>query len=751
MDDGSRIRTVGPRRMHARAAPRGSSADLLLELATRPTARELLGGYGVSSAHLAQAYEQWRDELGPEPADWHHRLSQRGLVGDGDLGQLLAIVRTAESHAYQLLEAVGIPCAQLRRQLIDRARELGASRSSAQRLPPASPPSAPPSSPRRTAGLTRPDLPPGAPRRGVRQSAGLRATEPAVERSPQRRPESRPEPRPEVRAGRTLRSVDVRKLPPLEGRDRELRILADALSRRAPRAPLLVGEHGSGRSLLARHVAGLLDSPVFRLEATSYEDDDELRADLEAVGQAGGIAIFDDLDRIATDTPPPFLAALAQAWAGVKPRVLTVVSHESRARLASWLPGVLDTLDEIRLDPLDPTSAHQAFKRAAPTVLEGHELGLASGANVGDVARLADRYLTGMAMPGRALDLLDLACARARRQGEAELRAETWVEVVCERTGLPRARVEGHGDQEVLNLEQTLARRVVGHGPPIQALASLIRRNRAGFRSGRPIATALLLGPSGIGKTEIAKALASALFERPDALVRLDMSEYAESHAVARVVGAPPGYVGHEQGGALTDPLLAQPHRVVLLDEIEKAHRDVHQLLLQVFDDGRLTDGRGRTVDFRHAIVIMTSNLGASLLESEDEVSEDDILDEARQAFPVELWNRIEAPLVLHPLTRPQLSKIAKRLAKASAERLAHDRGIRYELEDAVVEHLIDLAGEDPSLGARPLRHLLSRQVEARVADAILRGQLRAGDVARVHLIADDIAVEPKPRIVTGR
>ena len=222
------------------------------------------------------------------------------------------------------------------------------------------------------------------------------------------------------------------------------------------------------------------------------------------------------------------------------------------------------------------------------------------------------------------------------------------------------------------------------------------------------------------------------------------MSEYAEAHAVARIVGAPPGYVGHEQGGALTDPLRAQPHCVVLLDEIEKAHRDVHQLLLQVLDEGRLTDGRGRTIDFRHAAIIMTSNLGADCLaEGGARLDEDKTLAAARAAFPVELWNRIEAPLVLHPLGDDDLAKICGRLVKASSDRLLRERGIRYRLTGAATRHVVAACGRDLSLGARPLRHVLTRSVEATLADAILRGQVRAGMLVDVDVSAGELVLRP--------
>jgi ATP-dependent Clp protease ATP-binding subunit ClpC len=229
------------------------------------------------------------------------------------------------------------------------------------------------------------------------------------------------------------------------------------------------------------------------------------------------------------------------------------------------------------------------------------------------------------------------------------------------------------------------------------------------------------------------------LFECEDVLVWFDMSEYSEPHAVARIVGAPPGYVGHEHGGALTDPLLRRPHQVVLLDEIEKAHRDVHQLLLQVLDEGRLTDGRGRTIDFRHAAILMTSNLGAELVMHgrHAKIDETAVLARARAAFPVELWNRIEAPLVLQPLGREELRRICRRLARSSSDRLQRERGVRFELAPAACERLVDRAGADPTLGARPLRHLVTREIDPLVADAVLRGTVRAGQALLVDVAGD--------------
>lgn len=746
-----------PRRVRGGPA---SSGDLLIELAASEPVAAVLAELGLAPKQLAGLRDTLREQAEPEPADWHLRLQQRGgrMGPEEELSLLLAIVRSADCHAYRMLQLAGADMGALRKLLIERVRERGHERVSrrgeASTRTSAGPlrmsmgrtsPAEPTPSPRRTShpSSTRPAPP--SPRQSSQRSGTVAAPVPV--REPVTRPkldsavELEPRPRSEVRGQpKELRSINPTTLPPMVGRERELAMLADALLRKSVRAPLLVGEHGSGRSLLAMHVAKLLDRPLFRLEAPDYDDEESLADDLELIAEANGLVVLDDLDRMTSDAPPALLPALARAWASATPRTLTVLSHEGRARLEAWMPGILDTLDLVLLEPLDGADVHTAVRLASDAVLEQHGLSLADDAHLSELTRIADRFLTGLAMPGRALDLLDLACARTTREGRTSVGHETWIDITCERTGLPRARVIGNGDRDMLDLDVRLARSVVGHEHVLDVLAALVRRNRAGFSSGRPIASVLLLGPSGVGKTEIAKALAHALYERGDeALLRLDMSEYAEAHAVARVVGAPPGYVGHEQGGALTDPMVRNPHRVVLLDEIEKSHRDVHQLLLQVFDEGRLTDGRGRTVDFRHAVVIMTSNLGADLLigARDDHTDDEQVLTEARAHFPVELWNRIEAPLVLRPLTRDQMLAICRRLIAGSSARLGRDRGIRYRVEDAVIERLIDRAGVDPALGARPLRHLLGREIESLIAEEILRGRVRAGEEAVVALDED--------------
>jgi len=834
----SPLRAAG-RRAPAPAGQARCSCELLLALCDGAAVRDTLAEFGADVAGLRQRVADLHAEIETEPADWRVRIAQRsaGRPGAGELELLLAIVRSADAHAYQLLERAGVPCGSLRKRLIDRLREAenvaahaplprrtrmsqtaaaearvvplraddGPRRSP--RVPPrragepvAEPVAAPPrrltpvpedSQPRlEISRRARPTPVPedsqtrleisrrarptpvsedsqtrleisrrARPTPVSEDSRRARVVTVAEDPQPRRQPaladehdqadardtERQPERAPlELRPGPRLAPLLARDLPPLHGREAALARLADAVLRRSPRPPLLVGPHGSGRTLIASHLARILGSPVFLLGAATYVDEDGLRADLLAVSKQRGVAILDDLDQVGSDTPPVFLSALVKIWSSGHPPVLTIVSPEGRARLEAWLPGLASTFDVLDLPVLEGDDLRAAVAAAAPAILDQHGLSLGTGSRLHELTRLADRFLGGLAMPGRALDLLDLACARTAREGRSHVGRDTWIEIVCERSGIPRERIEGLGNQEMLDLEGELARQVVGHEHAIAALAQLIRRNRAGFSSQRPVATVLLLGPSGVGKTEIAKALCSALFDRPDALVRLDMSEYAESHAVARVIGAPPGYVGHEQGGALTDPLLKQPHCVVLLDEIEKAHRDVHQLLLQVLDEGRLTDGRGRTVDFRHAVLIMTSNLGAGCLVSGDadaRPGDARALETARAAFPVELWNRIEAPLVLHPLSNAELATICQRLVKASSERLFRERGIRFRLDAGACRHVVALCGRDATLGARPLRHVLTRVVESRIADAILRGQVRAGMLVEVGAEADELVL----------
>ncbi len=313
-----------------------------------------------------------------------------------------------------------------------------------------------------------------------------------------------------------------------------------------------------------------------------------------------------------------------------------------------------------------------------------------------------------------------------------EVDAEEIALVVSNWTGIPVSRLLESEREKLLHMEERLHQRVVGQDDAIKAVANAVRRSRAGLQDpNRPIGSFIFLGPTGVGKTELARALAEFLFDDEHAMIRIDMSEYQEKHTVSRLIGAPPGYVGHEEGGQLTEAVRRRPYSVVLFDEIEKAHREVFNVLLQLLDDGRLTDGKGRTVDFRNTIVIMTSNLGSELwLEGRRDVPRDEINRILQRHFRPEFLNRIDDIIVFHPLTKEDLVKIVDIQLRRMAQ-LLEDRGFKLEVTDAAKEYLADV-GYDPDFGARPLKRAIQRELQDKLALKILAGEFQEGDTIRV-------------------
>jgi len=440
-------------------------------------------------------------------------------------------------------------------------------------------------------------------------------------------------------------------------------------------------------------------------------------------------------------------------------------------------------------------------------------------------AKLSHRYITDRFLPDKAIDLIDEAASRVRlktlttppelkeledeldavrqekdasikaqefekaarlRDKEQEIKAkvdslkdkwhkghkldETTVteedisQIVSSWTGIPVKRLAEEESERLLKMEDILHRRIIGQDEAVKAIARALRRARAGLKDpSRPIGSFIFLGPTGVGKTELARALADAMFGDEDAMIRLDMSEYMEKFAVSRMVGAPPGYVGYEEGGELTEKVRRKPYSVVLFDEIEKAHPDVFNILLQILEDGRLTDSKGRAVDFRNTIVIMTSNVGANLIqksrvlgftaEQEDEKNytamKDRVLDELRRTFRPEFLNRVDETIVFHALNEENIRAIVTLMVDEINDRLK-ENDISIEVADAAKD-LLAKEGFDPMYGARPLRRLIQKRIEDRLSEELLKGNISAGDTVSIDIQNGELTFKRKESLVTNR
>jgi ATP-dependent Clp protease ATP-binding subunit ClpB len=327
-----------------------------------------------------------------------------------------------------------------------------------------------------------------------------------------------------------------------------------------------------------------------------------------------------------------------------------------------------------------------------------------------------------------------------------EVDAEEIAQVVSRWSGIPVSRLMEGETQKLIHMEERLHRRVVGQDQAVSAVSKAVRRARAGLQDpNRPIGSFIFLGPTGVGKTELARALAEFLFDDEQAMIRIDMSEYQEKHTVSRLVGAPPGYVGYEEGGQLTEAVRRRPYSVILFDEIEKAHSEVFNVLLQLLDDGRLTDGQGRTVDFRNTVVIMTSNLGNQLWEGGREVARDEVIQVLQRHFRPEFLNRIDEIVVFHPLTRQHLAKIVD-IQMHHVSRLLAERGFTLEVSEAAREYLADV-GYDPDFGARPLKRAIQRELQDPLALQILTGEFQEGDTIRVDRGEQGLTFTAAPQV----
>ena len=386
-------------------------------------------------------------------------------------------------------------------------------------------------------------------------------------------------------------------------------------------------------------------------------------------------------------------------------------------------------------------SAEKASLHGAQNIkeeLEQCRLEMESAQREGDLGRMSE--LQYGRIPALEKQLIDAAEVDAKEMKllRNKVTEEEIADVVSKWTGIPVSKMMGGEKEKLLNMESELHERLVGQGEAVTAVSNAIRRSRAGLSDpSRPNGSFLFLGPTGVGKTELCKALADFLFDTEESMVRIDMSEFMEKHSVSRLIGAPPGYVGYEEGGYLTEAVRRKPYSVILMDEVEKAHPDVFNILLQVLEDGRLTDGQGRTVDFRNTVIVMTSNLGSDLIQSMSAESQYQemkaaVMDVVGQYFRPEFINRIDDTVVFHPLGREQIQGIARHQLDILAKRVReNDLGLLFDEE--VEEKLADL-GYDPVFGARPLKRAIQDWVENPLAEALLRGEFVPGDTIQISI-----------------
>lgn len=573
------------------------------------------------------------------------------------------------------------------------------------------------------------------------------------------------------------------ELDPVLGREVEIERTLDVLAKREANCPCLIGPAGVGKTSVVRGLAqkvaqgaaaaSLDDRIVVEIDATALLATAGVRGALaerlsqikaEVARLDGRIVLFFDEIHVILANDEEAAAELKLALSRGELSCIAATTHDDYKRVVLADSALARRLTPIEIAELAPDEAALALERVAPVFGRHHGIRFAPSAIVSAVTWSA-RYVPERALPDKAVSLLDLAGARARRRGDVEVRREQVAEVVSEMTSVPVERLLETDGERMLGLEQSLATRIVGHREGLARIARVLRRNAGGFHSRRPIGTFLLLGPTGVGKTETAKAIAECLFHSPHAMTRLDLSEYAEAHAIARLVGAPPGYIGHESGGQLTEAVRKKPYQVLLLDEIEKAHRDVLEAFLQVFDEGRMTDGRGRVVDFTNTVIVLTSNLGADVAhpgargrigfgasaERDVRAYEEAVCGAARSALLPELYNRIDEVIAFAPLGRADVAEVARRLLRALRDDLSSARGIDVEFSDAAVLALLDAGGFDAELGARPMRRTIGRLVEAPIAEMLLRGELERGDVALVGARGGRVVVDRTKRGARSR
>ena len=564
-------------------------------------------------------------------------------------------------------------------------------------------------------------------------------------------------------------------IEPVIGRDDEIRRSVQILSRRTKNNPVLIGEPGVGKTAVAEgialYIAGgsapesmagkrlvSLDMPAL-LAGTKYRGDFEerVKAVLKDVKKAGDVILFiDELHTIigagsaegAIDAANILKPALGRGEVQI---IGATTPEEYRRHIEK------DSALERRFQPVKVTEPdrHSTLEmlKSVRTSLEKHHCVHISDLALTAAIDLSVRYINDRFLPDKAIDLVDEAAAHIRVSRGSLVTAEDIADIVSLWTGIPVTNLNSDETRRLRDMETILHRRVIGQSEAVSAVARAIRRGRVGLSDpNRPIGSFLFLGPTGVGKTELCRALAEAVYGEADAMIRLDMSEYMEKHAVSKLIGSPPGYVGYEDGGQLTEKVRRRPWSVVLFDEIEKAHEDVWGILLQIMDDGHLTDSGGRRIDFRNTIIVMTSNIGAKAMtegrrklgfsqaegqHAADSELKERVNEELRRTFKPEFLNRIDDTIIFHRLTRPEIRSITERMICTVAGRF-EELGMDLSVPESVIDALAD-KGYDEKFGARPLRRTIQSLIEDSAAEMLLDGRLGRGDRVSAELSGEKI------------
>jgi ATP-dependent Clp protease ATP-binding subunit ClpC len=591
--------------------------------------------------------------------------------------------------------------------------------------------------------------------------------------------------------GRNLSALAAEgKLDPVVGRREEMEHLTQILCRRRKNNPVLIGDAGVGKTAIAEGLAQLIaagrvpgplkDKTVFSLELGNVMCGAKYRGELEervhnlveTVRSCPEIILFiDELQMMMNggDGMMSIANILKPALARGDLHVIGATTLDDYKKSVEKDAALERRFQPIVVQAPDLKDTLDILRALRPHLHQFHKVFI-TDETLQEAVRLADQYIADRNQPDKSIDLLDEACSMIKLHpeqteltpdGEPVVGPEAVAKVASQWTHIPLNRLTAVESRHLLQLETTLHQRVVGQEAAVTALAKAIRRSRAGLKDKhRPIGSFLFLGPTGVGKTELAKTLAENLFGDERALVRFDMSEFMEKHTVSRLIGAPPGYIGYEEGGRLTSIIAHRPYAVILLDEIEKAHPDVFNILLQIMEDGRLTDGQGRTVDFKNTVLIMTSNAGVEKLSGSqalgfaasqaqsDSAAKEAVLDDLKNYFRPEFLNRVDEVLVFDKLNREQLARIVDHMVAELQERLS-DLQLKLRMTSAARERLLQ-EGMDERFGARPLRRALRKYIEDKLADLYLGGIFKRGDTVLIDLVKDDFAfttieAEPKP------